>query len=181
MTLPASAIVRAVDALLVREGWPAFTNDPADRGGPTKGGITLQDLSEQRGCVCTIADLQAMEEPEAREIYSHKYIVVPKFHTLPDEWVFNFIADTAVLQGESMACHVLQGTLNVPMDGDIGPVTLASLALALQDPARLRKALIRERMHHLLDAMVVGVPVELRQSSNLKWRHGWWNRTCDFI
>jgi lysozyme family protein len=141
----------------------------------------LQDLSEWRGHPCTAADVEALEEPEARLIYQKKHITAWKFDTIPDEWVFDFIVDIGVLQGEPMACHVLQGTLNVPVDGDIGPVTLASLSLALLNPARLRKALLRERMHHLLDAMVVGVPVELRQTSNLKWRHGWWNRTCDFI
>jgi len=174
-------IDRAVDAILVREDWPTYTDDPADRGGPTKGGITLARLSESRGRPCNIEDLQALEEPEARSIYQKEYITDWKFDTIPDEWVFNFIVDTAVLQGEAAACHVLQGTLDVTADGDIGPVTLASLTLALQNPRRLRRALVRERMHHLLDAMVVGVPVPLRQTSNLKWRHGWWNRVCDFI
>lgn len=175
---------KVIDALLVREGWPTYTNDPADRGGPTKGGITLADLSEWRGHPCTAADVEALGEAEVRLIYQKKHIERWKFDELTDPWVFDFITDIAILQGEPMACHVLQGTLNVPVDGDIGPTTLASLEMALRDPVRLRRDLIRERMHHLLDAMLAGdppVPIEIRQTTNLKYRHGWWNRTCDFI
>lgn len=170
-----------ISEVMVREDWPTFSNDPADRGGPTKGGITLETLKAWRGGKATIADLKALDEPEARLIYAKLYITDWKFDKIPDPWVQEFIVDMGVLQGQGTAAQVLQAALDVPADGDIGPVTLASLQMALRQPARLRKKLIRERMHRLLDAMVVGVSKELRQTTNLKWRHGWWNRTCDFI
>jgi len=171
-----------IDLVLVREGWPKFTNDPADHGGPTKGGITLADLQEWFGSTeLTAAHVEALDEPTARAIYTKRYITDWHFDLVGDDWVQDFLVDTGVLQGQENAVHVLQGALSVPVDGDIGPVTLASLTLALRQPRRLRKALIRERMHRLLDAMCVGVPKEMRQTTNLKWRHGWWNRVADFL
>jgi len=170
-----------IDLVLVREGWPTYSDDRADRGGPTKGGITQADLTNWRGVPATPADVADLDEPTARAIYAKQYIEEWHFDLIPDDWVQDFMVDMGVLQGQGTAVHVLQGTLGVPMDGEIGPVTLASLSLALRQPNRLRKALIRERMHRLLDAMCVGVPKEMRQTTNLKWRHGWTNRVLDFL
>lgn len=174
-----------IDELLTEvleiEGWPKYTNDPADHGGPTKGGITLAVLSAWRKKKCTAKDVQELQEPEARAIFAARYVYDWKFDLITDAWVQWFVVDTGVLQGQEKAAKMLQGVLHVPADGKIGPVTLASLSMAVRQPARLRKALIRERMHLLLDAMVADVAIELRQTTNLKWRHGWWNRTCDFI
>ena len=46
-----------IDALLNVEGWPQYTNRPSDKGGPTKGGITLPALSEYLGRPATIEEL----------------------------------------------------------------------------------------------------------------------------
>jgi lysozyme family protein len=170
-----------IDLVMVREGWPTFSNDPADRGGPTKGGITQADLERLLGRPVTAEEVETLDASVARAIYASEYIEQWHFDLIADDWVQDFVVDMAVLQGQENAVHVLQGVLGVPMDGEIGPVTLASLSLALRQPNRLRKALIRERMHRLLDAMCVGVPKEMRQTTNLKWRHGWTNRVLDFL
>ena len=38
-----------LEKILEREGWPKYTDHPDDRGGPTKGGITLGTLRSWRG------------------------------------------------------------------------------------------------------------------------------------
>lgn len=170
-----------ITEILKREGWPKYSNDPADHGGPTKGGITLKDIEDCRHKKCTAEDVQNLEESEARSIYLYKYVLKHKFDQIYDSWVQEFVVDTGVLQGQQEAAKMLQSVLNVPQDGILGPVTFASLSIAMRKPIVLKDSLIRARMHLLLDDMVAEIPVEIRQSTNLKWRHGWWNRVADFL
>lgn len=50
-----------------------FTNHPADRGGPTKYGITQATLSGFRGRPCSAEDVQTLERDEAERIYRKVY------------------------------------------------------------------------------------------------------------
>lgn len=170
-----------IDEVLVREGWPKYTNLPGDKGGPTRGGITLKTLSAWRNRPCTADDVQNLQAPEIREIYTYEYATKWKFDMIPDAWVKDFIIDTGILQGQPTAAKMLQSVLGVPEDMKLGPTTFAALNMALEDHRRLKKALIRKRMHLLLDAMVTEIPLHLRTETNLRWRHGWWNRVCDTI
>ena len=53
-----------VDEILRREGWPKYTNLAADRGGPTKGGITLGAWREYSGNrFADAGDVEAIQEP----------------------------------------------------------------------------------------------------------------------
>jgi lysozyme family protein len=175
------SVEATISDVLVREGWPEFTNDPVDPGGPTKGGITLKDLADWRGHPCTIEDLQNLGEPEARLIYEKRYVVDYHFNEITDAWVQDFVVDTGVLQGQDEAAKMLQRVLGVKQDGAIGPITLRALWVAMAHPVTLRLALVRERMHLLLDDMMYHVPEQYRETTNLKYRHGWWNRVADFL
>jgi len=176
MTLSISDLL---DRVLEEEGWPTFTVDPADHGGPTKGGVTLRDLERHRGRACSVAELQALEEPEARAIFTKQYITDWNFERIEDDWVRAFVVDTGILQGQPEAAMMLQRVLGVDQDASIGPVTLAAAEAC--DAHLLRRALLRERMHLLLDDMVYEIPSTTVRSSNLHWRHGWWNRVADFL
>jgi lysozyme family protein len=167
-----------IDAVLLSEGWPRYTNDPADHGGPTKGGITLARLSAYRGHPCTAADVEALEEPEARALYQKMYVTDWRFDMLDDPWVQWFVVDTGVLQGQETSARMLQSVLGVPVDGVIGPITLA--ALRCTTPA-FRLQMVKARLHLLLDAMVSDVPHAMCETTNLKWRHGWVNRVLQFL
>ena len=66
--------------VLKAEGWDAYTNHPADRGGPTKWGITLsawRDFNDNQSL--TAFNVQGITEAEARVFYHRRYIVGPKF------------------------------------------------------------------------------------------------------
>lgn len=172
--------------ILKREGWPKYTNDPIDKGGPTKGGITLETLKKwykktKPSTAVTAEDVKALTERDVRAIYQQMYVKDWRFDSIPDEWVKVFVVDTGVLQGQGEAAKMLQRVLHVPQDAIIGPTTLASLMDALVNPVRLKTLLIQERMHLLLDDMVAQISMEERQTTNLKYRHGWWNRVCEFL
>nr|WP_222532573.1 glycosyl hydrolase 108 family protein [Azospirillum sp. 412522] len=46
--IPRDPTEAIIDTILRREGWPRYTDRPSDRGGPTKGGITLATLTNWR-------------------------------------------------------------------------------------------------------------------------------------
>lgn len=72
-----------IDEIIRKEG--GYVDNPNDKGGPTKYGITLDTLSNWRGKTCTIRDIQDLTVVEAKEIYLSKYIYKPCFDKLPDQ------------------------------------------------------------------------------------------------
>lgn len=167
-----------IDDILEREG-SEYTNDPADHGGPTKYGITLSAWRESGHSFSDEADIKAITEPEARAFYLSVHYWTPGFNLISDPWIQTFLVDTGVLQGVTTAVMMIQQIVGTNADGHLGPITLA--AIAARDPLALKKALITERMHHLLDCMVVDFTHEQIEDSDLKWRHGWWNRVAGFM
>lgn len=111
-----------INGLLQREG-SEYTNRAADRGGPTKYGITLKTLSAYRGRPCSAADVRALTESEARDIYRKLYIVDPGYLLINDPCVRAFTIDSAVQHGEENATKFLQRAAHVFPDGQLGKVT----------------------------------------------------------
>jgi lysozyme family protein len=160
-----------IDGVELREGWPAFTNDPADLGGPTKGGITLETLRLWRHDPTLLtADLQGLEEPEARAIY--QFMFVQPFHLITDDALRACLVDLAVLRGPRKSAIMLQEIVGaLPADGWIGPATLA--ALAPFQPFAL-VMLIGSRFTHI-EGRIRETP------SQAKYRDGWRARNAAFL
>jgi lysozyme family protein len=167
-----------IDGILKTEG-SEYTNDPADAGGPTKYGITLVAWQEDGHPNATAADIKALAEPEARQFYMRRHFWGTGFFAITDSRVREFMVDFSVLEGRRASIMTLQHNLGVEADGDFGPVSLA--ATNAHDPVLLMKELIVARMHYLLDVMVNHIPRQQIESTNLKWRHGWWNRVASFL
>ena len=169
-----------ITGILAREG-SAYTNDPADAGGPTKFGITLRDLREWRNDpALSASDVEALTEAVARAIYAKRYISDPGFGYITDDWVRAFVVDMGVLQGKRAAVLLTQRALRtVTVDGVLGPETLAALAHA--NLAAIKKNLITLRMQHLIACALSDVPHEIINSTDLKWMKGWWNRVASFL
>ena len=145
-----------VDGILQREGLE-YTNDPADHGGPTKGGVTLAAYQEEHPeLAVTAATIEALTEPEIRAFYKHVHFWKPGFNRIIDLKVQAFMVDFGVLEGVPTAIHILQHNLGVGADGVFGPVSAA--AANAHDPALLLKEMIVARMHYLLDVMVNEIP-----------------------
>ena len=115
-----------IDAVLVREG-SAYTDHPADRGGPTKFGITLDTLEHWRKKPTTAEDVQALTEAEAREIYLHDYIEEPGFSRITDAPLRALVVDMGVNHGPAAGTRMLQRALGVHDDGIFGHETEAAL------------------------------------------------------
>ena len=116
--------------ILQSEG--GFVNNPADPGGATNLGVTLNTLSSWLGHAATIADVQALTPATVAPIYQANYWN----KTSCDSWdagVDLMVFDEAVNQGPGRAITTLQTALGVTADGGIGPATLA--AAQLEDAA----------------------------------------------
>ena len=155
-----------LNSILESEG-EEYTNDPDDRGGPTKWGVTLPVLSEFWGCPVTVEQLKALSRDEAYEIFEHLYANRSGFLKLSDEAVRAMMVDWAVNGGVETAVKHLQFALAVPVDGICGPVTLA--AANGRDPRELLKLLGAQRQEWYVE-LVKSRP------SQIKWLGGWLNR-----
>ena len=139
-----SNIAKILDAVLDREGWPTYTVHPNDRGGPTKGGITLRTLESWRQRRCTRAELQRLKKDEAVEILRRQYVDANGIHKLTDVSLQAQVIDDAVLSGPVLAVKDVQRPL-APVSGDgiIGPQTLAAVSELNVDALGRRLAVTR--------------------------------------
>jgi Glycosyl hydrolase 108/Predicted Peptidoglycan domain len=114
-----------------------FSNDPRDRGGATKYGITIGTLTDWRrsrspDATVALDDVHALTVEEAKEIYRSRYWNVMRCDDLPggvDLLVFDF----GVNAGPARSARILQEILGVEQDGSIGPVTLNGLNTVTPD------------------------------------------------
>ena len=127
-------------------GWNR--NDP---GGPTNFGITCYDLAEfyhepMNSMAAWAPRVQAMSLAVADQIYATKYATACRFSDLnsgPDCVVLDF----GINSGPSRAIIYAQQIVGVPVDGILGPVTLA--AINKYDPAQFVVRLCASRMSFL--------------------------------
>lgn len=120
--------------VIEREG--EYSNHPADRGGPTRWGIT-----EQRArAYGYTGNMRAFPRAEAERIYRLMYWKQPGFDQVDPIYpgIAAELLDTGINMGPKVAATFLQRALNVLnreahdypdiiADGDIGPMTLAAL------------------------------------------------------
>lgn len=137
-----------LEAVLRHEG--GYADHPSDPGGATNMGITHKTLAQWRGVSPWWAlgkdAVRNLGRAEAAEIYRSRYWNTVNAEALPaglDLAVFDF----AVNSGPDRAVRMLQAALGVPLDGIVGPVTLA--ALGRQKPADLIGTLCDRRLAFL--------------------------------
>lgn len=133
-----SAWARVIDDILRVEG-EAYTDHPADRGGPTKWGITLATL---RGINprATAFDVRSLTREQAFSIYESRYVTAPGFGAIGAiaPYVAVEVIDTGVNCGPGRAGMWLQRALNafngggkhyadIGVDGKVGPATINAL------------------------------------------------------
>ena len=110
--------------IAVAEG--GFVDNPIDRGGPTKYGVTLKTLQRyNKGAV--LNDLKNMDVEKAKEIFLNNYFIKPKIDKLP-EFLHYIMLDMSINHGPINAVKILQnalikyGYITEP-DGYLGPNT----------------------------------------------------------
>ena len=123
-----------IDEVIDREG--GYDNDPADRGGATRWGIT-QATARAQGYS---GDMRALPRDEAVAIYRWLYWLRPGFDKVAGRApaLAAALFDTAVNMGVAAAAGFLQRSLNalnrgasdypdIALDQVVGPATLAAL------------------------------------------------------
>ena len=125
------ALTTILDRLIAREG--GYVAHPADRGGPTKYGITQATLAAWRGRPVGPSDVAQLTVDEARAIYRERYWRAPGIDRLPPA-LQPVMLDAAVHMGPVRAIRLLQRGLSAVVgdvggiDGIIGPRTAAAAA-----------------------------------------------------
>ena len=171
---------RIIAHILLSEGWPAFTDHPQDRGGATKGGITLQTLREwRRDPSLGVGALKSLTQAEAEAIYSRRYITGPGFDRITDELLRFQVVDCGVMSGPPRAAEWLQKMAGVTADGVVGPKTLAVVNAA--DPHRLGIRLAGERIRFLGQLIARTERTPSPADDQGVWASGWLNRATSFL
>lgn len=165
--------------IIEREG--GFVDHPADRGGPTKYGITLRTLRAERP-LATVDDLKALTKDEAAAIYRQRYLFDYGFDRIKDASLRALVVDSTVHHGAGRpeghggpekvgSIHLLQRAMGVDDDGIFGIITERAANLS---PNLTRRAMVRERS--LFMARIV-----VNDPSQLPFLIGWLKRAFQFI
>lgn len=159
-----------IDALLKREG--GASNHPNDKGGATKFGITQRKLGEYRGKSVSQAQVFALTESEARQIYHDDFIEKPGYEKIKDAALRGLMVDSAVQHGVFTASRWLQAAVGAKQDGQIGSKTIA--ALEATDARTVYRDVLRSR------AEFYGSIIS-RDHSQAVFALGWLRRLALFI
>ena len=127
-------IAALIDGVIGREG--AYSNHPADRGGPTRWGVT-QEIARAYGYQ---GDMRVYPRDRAVEVYRQVYWLRPGFDDVATRFaaLAEDLFDIGVNMGPTVAGKFLQRCLNVfnqggthygdlGTDGNCGPLTIAAL------------------------------------------------------
>ena len=116
-----------VEKIIIHEGGSLISDDPDDRGGTTKYGISIKfagsiNLDLDNDGRTTSADIIALTLEDAKKIYFEHFWEKIQGHLLPRGLAY-IAFDAAVNQGVYAGSVDLQRSLGVKDDGIIGPKT----------------------------------------------------------
>lgn len=163
-------MIPAIAAILAREG--GYVDHPADRGGPTKYGITMRTLAAWRGHPVTKEDIRNLTEDEAARIYEQRYLKAGRLDRIADSQLQELVLDCAVHHGMTRAIRLLQQALGVADDGIFGPQTERALAQA--EKGSLVARLVRRRCLFMAE-------IVRRDPTQAAFIVGWINRATSFL
>lgn len=144
----------AIDELLLQEG--GYVNDPQDRGGETKYGISKKSFPH--------VDIASLTVEEAKNIYRQVYW---QFEAVESQAVANKLLSMSVHFGLSRAVRLLQSIVHVNNDGIFGAKTLNATNLQYP-PILIQELRIASAVRY---AMIVS-----SDTSQLKYINGWMRR-----
>lgn len=157
--------------ILKAEGWDTYTNDPTDRGGPTKWGITQKAWSEFVGHDASEDEIKAITENQARIFYEKLYVKAPRFDQLPP-LLAPMVTDCGVNHGVRAASKWVQRAVGAKQDGWIGPKTLDAVTSTNLLAIYIRVCSYRSRLYaHIVKHDVTQV----------KYIQGWANRNTKWL
>lgn len=146
-----------------------FVNHPADKGGPTMGGVTLASYRAVFGSKKTVGDLKNMTDAEWAQIMEVYWDAV-KADQIKNQSIANIVADWNINSGISGRKGV-QKALGLIADGIFGPKTLAALNA---EPQKCVFCKIKAAREQFYSSIVQKTP------SQAVFLKGWLNRLKNF-
>lgn len=171
-----------IDRILEREG-SVYTEHAADKGGPTRHGITQKTLSEHLGRTVTPDEVRNLSVGLARDIYSFRYILEPGFDKIPNPILQELLIDCGVNHGPRHAVKWLQQAVGTKQDGVLGWMTLRALEAANARDVYLKVLAHRVRLYGRLVSGDPMLKIATKDGYNLQavFAAGWNNRAAEFI
>lgn len=167
-----------IEEVIAREG--GYSNHSADRGGPTRWGIT-QAVARQHGFD---GDMRVFPREEAAAIYRRLYWLRPRIADVAEHapLLAAELFDTGINMGPPVASRFLQRALNalnrngkdypdVAADGAIGPATLAALAAFLDHRGPAGEAVLIKAVEALQGERYLDLAE--RRPANEVFLYGW--------
>jgi lysozyme family protein len=137
---------RCFEKMLKHEG--GYVHHEKDPGGRTNLGVTQRVWEEWLGRPVSEKEMRALTPTMVKPLYKRKYWDAVRADDLVagvDYCVF----DVAVNSGPGRAIKFLQSVAGVAADGGFGPVTMAAVKKAEENPARLIEAYCARRLEFL--------------------------------
>jgi lysozyme family protein len=170
--------MKIIDDIIAREG--DYNDHPADKGGPTRWGIT-EKVARARGYA---GDMRALPRDFAVAVYTHDYINAPGFNKVlsVSPVIGEELIDTGVNMGVSVPGPWLQRILNglnqqaktfpdLVVDGEIGPATIAALRSVLDQRGYSGQVVIARALNCLQGARYLELTEKRPQ--NEAFFYGW--------
>lgn len=158
------AFDNAVRQVIAREGGSKLTNDPNDRGGLTKYGISKRAYPD--------LDIQNLTEAQATSIYKRDYWDVLNLDDVRDPLVAAALFDTAVNMGTATAAKLAQSLAGVSVDGKIGPISITGINRS--EPMIFLPMFVIARIERYSDICT-------QDPSQKKYLHGWIRRALELL
>lgn len=171
-----------INAVIDREG--GYSNHPADRGGPTRWGVTEQRARAYgyRG------DMRVYPREHAVKVYREMYWHRPGFDAVAPAALAEELFDIGVNMGPTVAGMMLQRCLNVlnqgaahyadlHADGSCGPLTIAAL-----DAYRRRRGVEGDERLLLAVRSLRGaryIEISEQRPANEAFTYGWFGRMVE--
>ncbi len=167
-------IDKLIPHILKWEGGAKFTNDPLDRGGATKYGITLNTLISihydvNKDGKVSVDDVKALQLDDFKKILKSQYWDKWQADKINNQSLANLLVDWLWGSGK-WGIIIPQRLLGVPADGVVGEKTINALNSANQ---RYIYNKVWQARKEFYEKIVKNNP------SQKKWLKGWLNRLND--
>ena len=167
-------IDKLIPHIIKWEGGSKFTNDPLDRGGATKYGITLNTLQSIHYDInhdgkVNVDDVKSLQLDDFKHILKSQYWDRWKADDIVNQSIANLLVDWTWGSGK-WAITISQSLLGVPADGVVGMKTINALNGTNQKDIYNKVWQARKEFY---EKIVKNNP------SQSKWLRGWLNRLND--
>lgn len=178
-----ATIKEIIDDVIKAEGGDKYTNDPKDRGGATKWGIT-QTTAKAYGYT---GDVKNMTYDQAYKIYLDRFWHSPKFDEIDKRSHELAVAmfDFGVNSGQARPIKALQRALNslnlegksypdITVDGSIGRMTLSALDAFLKQRGTAGAIVLLNMVKSIRSVFLL--ELSEKQQSQERFQFGWQSR-----